>query len=428
VLGDAPLQESSRTARRNRLTSAPLAIEVQGVAKTFQIPRHRIDSLKERLTHPLTRQEYRTLQALRDISFDVHRGEFFGILGRNGSGKSTLLKIMASIYRPDVGRVAVAGRLAPFIELGVGFNPELSSRENVLLNGVLMGLSRREAARRLDAVMDFAELREFADLKLKNYSSGMMVRLAFAVMVEADADVMLIDEVLAVGDAAFAQKCLKVFEEMRDRGRTIVLVTHDMPTAQRFCDRAMLIHDAEIQYIGDTEETALRYYRLNFGGDVDQVREAGTLPDVHVRMLDVWLEDSSGARVQNLEQHDPFRFNCLVEARRTLENPVFSFHFVDSEGAQISGFTKSLEVPDDTPDRLLPGERVLISGEVENRFLPGRYHVSAWFFRNRTSGDLALHTLRLLEFSVYGTEPGPGSIQLRDDITATLLDPDENTP
>lgn len=421
MLGDAPLQESTRTARRNRLADAPLAIEVRGVEKTFQIPRHRIDSLKERLTHPFARQEFRTLQALRGISFDVRRGEFFGILGRNGSGKSTLLKIMASIYRPDAGRVRVAGRLAPFIELGVGFNPELTSRENILLNGVLMGLSRREASRRLDAVLDFAELEAFADLKLKNYSSGMMVRLAFAVMVEADADVMLIDEVLAVGDAAFAQKCLAVFDEMRDRGRTIVLVTHDMPTAQRFCDRAMLIHDAEIQYIGDTEETALRYYRLNFGGDVDEVRTPGTLPDVHVRVLDVWLEDSSGARIQNIEQHEPFHFKCLIEARRTLEKPVFSFQFVDSEGAQISGFTKSLDLPDDAPDQLLPGEQVLIGGEVENRFLPGRYHVSAWFFRNRTSGDLALHTLRLLEFTVYGTEPGPGSIRLREDIHAVIL-------
>ena len=239
--------------RSDRLAQAPVAIEVRGVDKTFQIPRHRIDSLKERLTHPFTRQEYRTLQALRNISFDVHQGEFFGILGRNGSGKSTMLKIMASIYRPDAGRVRVAGHLAPFIELGVGFNPELSSRENVLLNGVLMGLSRREAARRLDAVLEFAELAEFADLKLKNYSSGMMVRLAFAVMVEADADVMLIDEVLAVGDAAFSQKCLNVFSELRDRGRTIVLVTHDMATAQRFCDRAMLIHDSEAQYTGDIE-------------------------------------------------------------------------------------------------------------------------------------------------------------------------------
>ena len=153
-----------------------------------------------------------------DVSFDVHKGEFFGIVGRNGSGKSTLLKILASIYRADAGRVRMAGRVAPFIELGVGFNPELTARENGILNGVLMGLTMREARRRLDSVIEFAELEEFVDLKLKNYSSGMMVRFAFSIMVQADADVMLIDEVLAVGDAAFAQKCMDVFHEKRRAG------------------------------------------------------------------------------------------------------------------------------------------------------------------------------------------------------------------
>src|SRR5919199_650908 len=251
---------------RTRGTSAPVVIEARGVHKAFRVPEHRVDTLKERATHPFRRLTYREHRALRDVSFDVHHGEFFGIVGRNGSGKSTLLKILASIYRADAGRIRMAGRLAPFIELGVGFNPELTSRENVVLNGVMMGLGRKEARRRLDAVLDFAELRDFADLKLKNYSSGMMARLAFAVMVEADADVMLMDEVLAVGDASFAQKCIDVFRERRRAGKTILLVTHDMSTIQAFCDRAMLIHDGEQRYFGDAEETALRYYRLNFGG------------------------------------------------------------------------------------------------------------------------------------------------------------------
>ena len=202
-----------------RRSDGPVTIEVRGVHKTFRIPEQRVDSLKERVSHPLTRVDHRELHALKDISFDVHRGEFFGIVGRNGSGKSTLLKILASIYRADAGRVRMAGRVAPFIELGVGFNPELTARENGVLNGVLMGLTRREAQRRLDAVIEFAELEDFADLKLKNYSSGMMVRLAFAVMVQADADIMLIDEVLAVGDAAFAQKCMDVFHERVRRAR-----------------------------------------------------------------------------------------------------------------------------------------------------------------------------------------------------------------
>jgi ABC-2 type transport system ATP-binding protein len=421
VVSDASRGDSAPNQRRRQLAGSPVTIEVRNVAKSFRIPHNRVDSLKERVTHPFARRDYRTLQALRGISFDVRKGEFFGIVGRNGSGKSTLLKIMASIYRADAGRIRIAGRLAPFIELGVGFNPELTSRENVVLNGVLMGLGRREAARRLDAVLDFAELGDFTDLKLKNYSSGMMVRLAFAVMVEADADVMLIDEVLAVGDASFAQKCLNVFRERREAGRTIVLVTHDMSTVQGFCDRAMLIHDADLQYIGDPEETALRYYRLNFGGDADQVTSPGTLPEVNARVLDVWLENASGDRVQNIEQHQRFRFNCVIEARRELQHPVFGFHFMDADGARIFGFNKALESLADAPDRLAAGERVRIAGEVENRLLPGRYHINCWVSRNRTPGDLALHALRLLDFTVYGTEPGPGAVRLRNDVRAEIV-------
>ena len=271
---------------RSRLVEGPVVIEARSVSKTFHVPDHRVDSFKERAAHPFTRQSSRELRAVRDVSFDVHRGEFFGIVGRNGSGKSTLLKIMASIYRADAGRLRIAGRLAPFIELGVGFNPELTSRENVVLNGVLMGMTRQEARRRLDAVLDFAELAQFADLKLKNYSSGMMVRLAFAVMVQADADIMLIDEVLAVGDAAFGQKCMDVFRARREAGKTVVLVTHDMATVQSFCDRAMLLHDGEMQYLGDSEEAALRYYRLNFSGHVGG-EPAPDVPDVNVRLVDV---------------------------------------------------------------------------------------------------------------------------------------------
>src|SRR3990170_2299089 len=168
-------------------TDAPVVIEARGIEKTFRIPSHRIDSFKERAVHPFARMKYRELRALRDISFDVRRGEFFGILGRNGSGKSTLLKILASIYRADAGTIRMAGLPAPFIELGVGFKPEFTARENIVLNGVMMGLSRREARRSVDAVLDFAELREFSEMKLKNYSSGMTVRLAFSVMIQADA-------------------------------------------------------------------------------------------------------------------------------------------------------------------------------------------------------------------------------------------------
>jgi ABC-2 type transport system ATP-binding protein len=405
--------------------SRPVVIEARGVEKTFRIPQHKVDTLKERALHPLSRREYRELRALRGVSFDVHEGEFFGIVGRNGSGKSTLLKIMSSIYRADSGRVRMAGRLAPFIELGVGFNPELTSRENVVLNGVMMGLGRREAQRRLDAVLDFAELRGFADLKLKNYSSGMMVRLAFAVMVEADADIMLIDEVLAVGDASFAQKCMDVFREKRAAGKTLVLVTHDMATVQSFCDRAMLLHDGELRYLGDAEEAALRYYRLNFGGADGEHAGPGGVPDVNVRVVDAWLADEAGQRVDNVEQDEAIGLSVVFEARHDLEAPVFGFHFLDADGQTLFGFNRTLERAAGEPDRLAAGRRVRISGRIENRLLPGRYFVNCWISRNRNQGDLALHVVRLLDFVVYGTRPGPGSFSVNVEVDAGVeRDPD----
>jgi ABC-2 type transport system ATP-binding protein len=396
-------------------------IEVRDVEKTFRIPHHKVDTLKERALHPLRQVDYRDLHALRGISFDVRKGEFFGIVGRNGSGKSTLLKIMSSIYRADGGRVRMAGRLAPFIELGVGFNPELTSRENVVLNGVMMGLGRREARRRLDAVLDFAELRDFSDLKLKNYSSGMMVRLAFAVMVEADADIMLVDEVLAVGDASFAQKCMDVFRDRRAAGRTLVLVTHDMATVQGFCDRAMLIHDGELRYVGDAEEAALRYYRLNFGGHDGTHAGPGGVPDVNVRVVDAWLENAAGERVENVEQGEPIGIGVVFEARHDLAAPVFGFHFLNADSVTLFGFNRALER---AYDRLAAGQRVRISGRIENPLLPGRYFVNCWISRNRNQGDLALHVVRLLDFVVYGTRPGPGSVAVRADVDAVVeLDP-----
>ena len=278
---------------RARGVSGPVVIEARGVDKTFRIPEHRIDSFRERATHPFTRVEYREHRALRGVSFDVRQGEFFAIVGRNGSGKSSLLKILASIYRADAGTVRTAGRVAPFIELGVGFNPEMTARENAVLNGVLMGLTLREARRSLDAVLEFAELEDFVDLKLKNYSSGMLVRFAFAVMVQADADIMLIDEVLAVGDAAFAQKCMDVFREKQRAGKTIVLVTHDMTTVQTLCHRAMLIHDGELRYIGEPEDTALHYYRANFAGrDAGPAAVAGEkVVDVNARVVHARLRE-----------------------------------------------------------------------------------------------------------------------------------------
>jgi ABC-2 type transport system ATP-binding protein len=419
---DADTERGTSVARR-RGTDAPVVIEARGIEKTFRIPKHRIDSFKERATRPLTRMEYREQRVLRGISFDVHQGEFFGIVGRNGSGKSTLLKILSSIYRADAGRIRMAGRLAPFIELGVGFNPDLSSRENVALNGVMMGLGRREAQRRLDAVLDFAELRDFADLKLKNYSSGMMVRLAFAVMVEADADIMLVDEVLAVGDASFAQKCMDVFHEKRRAGRTLVLVTHDMATVEGLCDRAMLIHDGELRSIGDPQETALNYFRVNFDHGAEGPDPSGGVWDVNVNVVDAWLEDAAGERRDNVEQGEPIGLHVELEARHDLEAPIVGIHFLDALGNTVFGFNRPLSVGRDEADRVPAGARFRVAGTIENRLLPGRYFAHCYIARNRTQGDYALHLVRLLDFVVYGTEGGPGAVSVHADVEMTLDHP-----
>ncbi len=406
--------------RQRRLSAAPLAIEVRDLHKTFLIPDQRVDTLKERLARPLHKIDHRQLKALRAINFDVHQGEFFGIVGRNGSGKSTLLKVLASIYRADTGRIRIAGRLAPFIELGVGFNAELTARENVELNGVMMGLGRRESRRRLDSVLEFAELTEFVDLKLKNYSSGMMVRLAFSVMVGADADVMLIDEVLAVGDAAFAQKCTDVFRQKRADGRTLVLVTHDMAAVQAFCDRAMLIHDGQQRYLGDPEEAALRYYRLNFAGHSNDGPAPASIPDINVSLIDSWLEDESGQRVDNVEQGQTFRFIMLAEARQQMNAPVFNFHCLNLDGHWVFAFSKELEQPDGTPERIATGERMRIVAEIDNPLTPGRYSLECWISRSHDEATTAIHILRLLDFFVFGTKPGAGSIVLDGDVQTTI--------
>src|SRR3954447_21030963 len=269
---------------------------VDGVSKVFRMPEHQVHTFKERAMHPFRRQRYNPIGALQEISFEVAPGEFFGIVGRNGSGKSTLLKCLAGIYQVDQGEIAIAGRVSTFIELGVGFNPDLAARDNVVLNGVMLGLTPGQAAARYDEVIAFAELEEFQELKLKNYSSGMQVRLAFSVMVHVDADVLLIDEVLAVGDVAFQQKCFDVFYGLRDAGKTIVFVTHDMSAVRRFCDRALLIERGVVRMIGDPELVASHYVELNFGRD--QLANAGPdsvmqdrFGDQTAQIVDAWFED-----------------------------------------------------------------------------------------------------------------------------------------
>jgi ABC-type polysaccharide/polyol phosphate transport system ATPase subunit len=236
------------------------AVEARALWKTFAIPHERKTSLKEHFLHPLRRTTYERNDALRDVSFTIERGEFFGVIGPNGSGKSTLLKILAGIYRADSGVVTVNGRLSPFIELGVGFNFELSARDNIRINATLAGLKPREIDEKFDEILEFSELERFVDQRLKNYSSGMLVRLAYAIAIQVPFDILLLDEVLAVGDQSFQEKCFATFEQFRDTGKTVVLVSHDLGSVEHYCDRALLIRNGVAEAIGQPGDVIAAYH------------------------------------------------------------------------------------------------------------------------------------------------------------------------
>ena len=236
------------------------AIETRELTKTFRLPHERRDSLQEYFLHPFKHVEYERNLAVDRVSLEVEEGECFGIIGPNGSGKSTLMKLIAGIYPADSGEVHVRGMLSPFIELGVGFDPELTGRDNVRINATLLGLSKRELNRRFDAIVEFAELERFMDQKLKNYSSGMEVRLAYAIAIQVDFDVLLLDEVLAVGDQAFQEKCFATFDQFRAEGKTIVFVSHDLEAIRRSCDRVLFLHHGAREVLGTPEEALDAYF------------------------------------------------------------------------------------------------------------------------------------------------------------------------
>ena len=248
--------------KRDRNNEKDVAVSVKNLSKDFRLPHESNNSIKGKLIN-FNKRGYEIQNVLRNISFDVRKGDFFGIVGCNGSGKSTLLKIISGIYTPTKGEIKINGKLTPFIELGVGFNPELSGRDNVFLNGALLGFSRKEMEKKYDDIVKFAELERFMDQKLKNYSSGMQVRLAFSIAIQADTDILVLDEVLAVGDEAFQQKCFQYFADLKKRKKTVILVTHDMSSVKKFCTKSMLIDKGKIVEFGSPEQVANKYTLRN---------------------------------------------------------------------------------------------------------------------------------------------------------------------
>jgi ABC-type polysaccharide/polyol phosphate transport system ATPase subunit len=356
----------------------PPVVTARNVNKAFRLPHQQYHTLKERALHPFRKNTYDVLQAVDDISFEVAQGEFFGIVGRNGSGKSTLLKCLAGIYDTDGGELHVEGRLSPFIELGVGFNMDLTARDNVMINAIMLGLTRQQARERFDDIIAFAELEEFLDLRLKNYSSGMTVRLAFSVAIQVDAEVLLIDEVLAVGDASFQQKCFAEFQRMKEAGRTILFVTHDMSAVERFCDRAILIEKGKMVDLGDPASIARRYNELNFGRTVHQLAdgddEEERFGDQEAEILDAWFEDLEGTRVVDAAHGVPFRAALEAKFNADIENPIFGFTLRNDTGATI--FATTTDLTHGETGSFRAGETVLVRMEFQNLLVPSEYRLT----------------------------------------------------
>lgn len=356
------------------MATPPPALEVQNVTKTFKVHHERAKSLKQ-LVAMGGRNRYETFYALRDVSFDVAEGEAVGIIGHNGSGKSTMLKCMAGILRPNEGTIVARKRMAALLELGAGFTPELSGSENVYLNAAILGMSRRDIATRFDDIVEFSGLENFIDTPVMNYSSGMYVRLAFAVAINVDPEMLLIDEILAVGDVTFQQKCMEKFVEFRQGGRTLVLVTHDLTNVRNFCDRAIWIDQGQIRGQGDPAELVDEYTESMLGGEGEGGSEQGLEPlrrgpgEIQIEKAELVVD---GEVTRHCRTGDAATLRLYWSAPAPVRTPVFSVKIASLGGAIVSApSTKDVGAIPDT----LQG-----SGTVEMRidnlpFLPGAYLV-----------------------------------------------------
>ena len=358
-----------------------IAVSVTNVSKDFKLPHERADSVKSLFTHPFKKRgRLETQHALKDISFDIKEGEFFGIVGRNGSGKSTLLKIIAGIYQPTKGSVKVNGRLVPFIELGVGFNPELTGRENVFLNGALMGFSQKEIKSKYASIVDFAELERFMDQKLKNYSSGMQVRLAFSVAtILAESDILLIDEVLAVGDSDFQAKCFTYFKELKRDKKTVIFVSHDMNAVKEYCDRVVLIDDSEVVVQGSANKVATAYSKLFFEKETKnqktrQLRWGDNQVVIDsVKVSEKRVKDS----VKTLD------IEITIRADTEVVDPVIGF-LVKNQAAQPI-FGTNTKIEGQSLGKMAVGDTRTVTWTVPHVFAKGLYFIDPSVIEDSTS-------------------------------------------
>lgn len=376
---------------------AKTALEVRNVSKTFKLPHEKQGSVKGLFLNVFRmNRTYELQKALNNISFEVKEGEFFGIVGRNGSGKSTLLKLLAGVYTPTSGAVKVNDKLTPFIELGVGFNPELTGRDNVYLNGALLGFSTKEMAAMYEDIIEFAELEKFMDQKLKNYSSGMQVRLAFSIAIQAKSPILLLDEVLAVGDEAFQRKCLDVFEKYKAEKQTIILVTHDMETVRKFCNRAMLINDGNIIEIGNPRDIADKYSQLNQKMINDGV-EKYNKKNIEGRYLKAYITDAKLKRESGFNFGEPMIVHISWTGLKSDNIESIGIHLFKLSGEHLTGInTRTGNLKKNWKDM---GH---IAIEFKLDILPGKYYIAVETFE--AEGRIIDSIRTGLQFTVANTK------------------------
>jgi len=380
------------------------AIKITNLSKGFKLPHERQNTLKGTLIN-FNKRGYEKQRVLENLNIEIKKGEFVGILGRNGSGKSTLLKTLSGIYTPDKGSIDIQGKLTPFIELGVGFNPELSGRDNVFLNGALLGFSRSEVKKMYDDIVSFAELERFMDQKLKNYSSGMQVRLAFSVAIQANTDILVLDEVLAVGDEAFQRKCYDYFNELKAKGKTVILVTHDMSAVRRFCTRALVLNAGEVIYDGDTESATDIYRNLNLTSTEASIERSNkrakskAVFDADAYIQSVSTLDEDGEKKVLYRPKEKIVISCTFKLDGSIARPSLQLWFNNPGGTALSAIR--IHSKDIKKEHINLDKEFTLNWILDGIFNDGKYLVTAEV-SSETDYE-ALETIRdACEFSIVG--------------------------
>ena len=355
-----------------------IAISVNDIHKSFRLPHENHSGIKQVLLNAYKgKRGYEIQKVLKGLSFEIEKGDFFGIVGRNGSGKSTLLKLIAGVYTPDSGSIDINGSLTPFIELGVGFNPDLTGRENVFLNGAFLGFDKSEVEQMYDDIVEFAELDKFMDQKLKNYSSGMQVRLAFSIAIRAKSDILVLDEVLAVGDEAFQRKCFQYFAEIKKQGQTVILVTHSMETVLQFCNKAMLVDKGHKMEIGTPLQISQLYRQLNDDDGVTVNTSTDTIPPTSQYV---------SAKAKNVKKDNKRIINLTIKEKSAMDDPVFAVGIYSEVGEEVYRWTSDEKLPEPFDPKI----HTHFSIEVLDIFPVGVFSVNLYIKKRDRSRDYAV--------------------------------------